>query len=127
MVNIFLIIPLALQNSYSSVFLCTGNLSKNDMHYTSRCYLRYNGQNKILPTKWQPLLTCSRPRFLLLSHSLVRSKTNSQFVGIKPQLKKDLFKVCGVCKKINYLGSDGGQILLDKIIIYIKNNLWFYF
>ena len=123
MVNIFSIIPLALQNSSSSVSLCTGNLSKNYMQYISPRYLRYDGQKEILSTKWQPFLTCSRPRFTLSSHYLVRGKNNSQFVGIKIQLKKDLFKVCDVCKKMNYLVSDGGQNLLDKIMIYIKNNM----
>ena len=123
MINIFSIIPLELQNSSSYFPLCTGNLSKNYMQYTSPLCLRCDDQNTILPTKWRPLLTCSRPRFPLCSHSLVRGKNNSQFVGIKIQLKKDLFKVCVVCKKMNYLVSDGGQNLLDKIMIYIKNNM----
>ena len=98
MVTIFSIIPLALQNSSSFVSLCTGNLSKNNMQYTSPLCLICDDQNTILPTKWRPLLTCSRPRFPLCSHSLVRGKNNSQFVGIKPQLKKDLFKLYVVWK-----------------------------
>ena len=38
----------------------------------------------------------SRPRFILCSHSLVRRKNNVYFLGIQPQPKKDLFKVCVV-------------------------------
>ena len=43
-------------------------------------------------------LICSSPRYLLFSYSLVHSK-KSYLIGNKPQLKKELFEVCVVCKK----------------------------
>ena len=46
----------------------------------------------------------------LHSHYLVCRKNNSYFVGIEPQIKKDLFEVCVVCKKY-YLVSNKGQLL----------------
>ena len=54
--------------------------------------------------------TGSSPRCPLSSHSAVHSKNNSYFVGIEPQLKKELFEVCVVFKKY-YLGSNEGWIL----------------
>ena len=38
-------------------------------------------------------MTWSSPRFPLCSHSMVHSKNNSYFVGIKPLLEQDLIKL----------------------------------
>ena len=39
-------------------------------------------------------------QYVHFAHSPVHSKKNSYFVGIKPQFKREIFKVCVVCKKI---------------------------
>ena len=44
--------------------------------------------------------TGSSPRCPLHPHSPVHSKNNSHFLGIMTQLKKKLFKLCVVCKKL---------------------------
>ena len=45
--------------------------------------------------------TGSIPICPLCSHSSVRSKNNSYFVWIRPQINKDIFEVCVVWKNIN--------------------------
>ena len=56
------------------------------------------------------------PRCQLHSHSPVRSKRNSYFVEIEPRLKKELFEVCVVCKKIAWAWTEAE---------YCKISLWF--
>ena len=51
-----------------------------------------------------------------------RYQKHSYLVGIKPEINKDIFEVCGMFKKY-LLGSKKGQVLQDKLIIPIKNNI----
>ena len=47
-------------------------------------------------------MTSYRPGCPLRPHSLVLSKNNAHFVGIKPQLNKEIFEVCDVFKNVTW-------------------------
>ena len=91
----YIVVPivcgLSNQNLSQMVHICFGHVS------ISRLWI----MKKKLPIMGLPM-TGSRPRYSPCPNSVVLSKNNSYFVGINPQLNKELFEVCVVFKNVTW-------------------------
>ena len=92
-----------------------------DLYWLGMVMLQRSGA-RLEPGDWPPPpftmnhMTGSTPICSLCSHSLVRRKNNSYVVGIKPQLKREIFEICVVQKNIRWYRME---------VQYCKIRWWF--